>query len=186
MGNEGKNLKQEIEELIGSRFKSDELASKFIERINQGGLTIEENPESHFCAYFSAYDPDAKQIFIGHHKKSGLWLINGGHIDKGEIIKEALKREIDEEWGLDFDNFNIKKPALLTITEIYNPEKQPCRVHYDIWHFVPVDKNKFNPDASKLSEEFYENKWLSADEAGKITTDPNTIKAIDFIKNNLF
>lgn len=177
----------ELKKIIGEKFPSDEMAQKFLERLGQGNLTIDENPQSHFCTYFAAYDPKAKQIFIGHHKKSGLWLVNGGHIDEGETLRETLKREIDEEWGLKYEDFDIGEPQLLTITEIYNPEKQPCRAHYDVWHFVLTDKNTFNPDKNKLIEEFYENRWIGLEEARRLLIkDANHNKALDFIENNLF
>ncbi len=177
----------ELKGIIERKFSNEEIAQKFLERLKQEDLTIDENPQSHFCVYFAAYDPNARQIFIGHHKKSGLWLANGGHIDKDETLRETLKREIDEEWGLKYKDLNVGEPQLLTITEIYNPEKQPCRAHYDVWHFVPVDKNTFNPDKNKLAEEFYENRWISPNEAKKLLIkDVNHNKALDFVENNLF
>ncbi|MCK9378788.1 MAG: NUDIX domain-containing protein [Candidatus Moranbacteria bacterium] len=144
------------------------------------------NPKSHFCAYFAAYDPKAKQVFVGHHKKSGLWLFNGGHIDEGETMSEILVREIGEEWGLDGNDFEIKPPAFLIITEIDNPTKQPCNFHYDLWCFVSVDKNNFNPDKSKLLEEFHEAGWKSLDEARSLIKEKNTLLAIEFVESNYF
>ncbi len=177
----------ELKEIIGRRFSNVEIAKRFIDRLEQGILTKDENPVSHFCTYFAAYDPKAKEIFIGHHKKSGLWLVNGGHIDKNETLQETLKREIDEEWGLEYENLDVGEPQLLTITDIYNPEKQPCRAHYDVWHFVKVDKHTFSPDKDKLAEEFHENRWIGLDEARKLLIkDANHNVALDYIENNLF
>lgn len=177
----------ELEEIIENKFSNSEVAQKFLERLKGGKLTIDENSKSHLCVYFSAYDPSAKEIFIGHHKKSGLWLVNGGHIDENETLRETLKREIDEEWGLEYEDLNVSEPRFLTVTEIYNPKKQPCRVHFDIWHFVLVDKNKFNPDKKKLAEEFYENKWVNLEEARELAKgDVNHKKTFNFIENNLF
>ena len=56
-----------------------------------------------------------------HHKKSGLWLFNGGHIDKGENPEQALRRGMGEEWGEIVDLQIIGEPKLLTITTIVNP-----------------------------------------------------------------
>lgn len=145
-----------------------------------------ENELSHMCTYFAPYDPVAKEIFIGHHKKSGLWLTNGGHIEIGETLRETLKREIDEEWGLKYEDFEIPEPALLTICPIDNPEKQKCREHFDIWHFIPVNKNAFHPSAEKLAEEFHEAKWFSFDDAMKLNAGDNQRKGFQFIKDNLF
>ena len=176
----------ELKGIIDKKFSNNEIAEKFLERIEEGKLTKDENPKSHFCTYFAANDPKAKQVFIGHHIKSGLWLFNGGHIDEGETINKTLAREINEEWGLDSRDFNIEPTSLLTITDIYNPAKQTCRAHYDLWHFVGVDKNEFKPDAKKQAEEFYRTDWKSLNEARNLIIDKNTLLAVDFIENNYF
>ncbi|OGI32209.1 MAG: hypothetical protein A2271_04115 [Candidatus Moranbacteria bacterium RIFOXYA12_FULL_35_19] len=166
---------KELEEILKKKLSNDSLASRFIERIGEGKITRDENPKSHLCTYFTAYDSKAKQVFIGHHKKSGLWLFNGGHIDEGETLKETLIREIGEEWGLDGNDFEIKPPALLTITKIDNPTKQPCNFHYDLWHFLSVEKNIFKPVEAKLLEEFYEAGWKTLEEARNLIKDKNTL-----------
>lgn len=180
------NLATELKDLLRDYFSGNELADKFLQRIEEGSLTRDENPKSHFCAYFAAFDPQAKEVFIGHHKKAGLWLFNGGHIDEGETIRETVMREIGEEWGLDGQDFEIKAPALLTITEINNPTKQPCNFHYDLWCFISVNKGTFNPVETKLMGEFHEAGWKSLEEARSLIKDKSTLQAIDFVENKLF
>lgn len=172
----------EFKIIVKVNFSGEKISLKFLQKINEGNLTKDEDPKSHFCVYFAAYDPKAKQIFIGHHKKSSLWLFNGGHIDKDEIPSEALEREIKEEWGIIMQSKDIGNPLLLTITKINNPAKQTCRTHYDIWYFVSVNKKNFNPSKKNLAEEFYENKWTSTSEAKLIVTEINTLKAIKFLE----
>lgn len=176
----------ELEKLLGGeKFVGDEVAERFLERIEEGELTKEENSKSHFCAYFAAYDSRAMQVFIGHHKKSGLWLFNGGHIDGDETIKESLIREIGEEWGLDGNKFEINPPTFFTITEIDNPTKQPCNFHFDLWCFLAINKNNFKPSDVNLLEEFHEYGWKNLSEARKLAAG-NTLDAIDFIEKNYF
>jgi 8-oxo-dGTP pyrophosphatase MutT (NUDIX family) len=177
---ERERLKQNLFDLCDNQTES-EIVSLFRKRIRTGDLTIQENPESHFCVYFAAFDSSAKKVFIGHHKKSGLWLFNGGHIDKGEGIYEALGREIGEEWGLQVGNFDIKKPELLTITEINNPSKQTCKRHYDIWFFIDVKQDEFNPDKSRVLEEFHQVGWKSYEEAKSLVKEKNTLAGIEFV-----
>lgn len=180
-------LALELEELFkDDGFAGDEMAGRFLKRVREGNLVKHENPKSHFCAYFAAYDSRAKEVFIGHHKKSGLWLFNGGHIDQNETIKESLIREIGEEWGLDGYNFQINPPAFFTITQIDNPTKQPCNFHFDLWCFLALDKNNFKPNESNLLEEFYEYGWKNLAEARNLMTHENQLLAIDFVKRNYF
>ncbi len=179
------NLAQEIEGLLGKAV-SKEVALIFKENLQGGKLTRDENLENHFCAYFAACDYKNKLVFIGHHIKSGLWLFNGGHIDEGESLSETIKREIDEEWGLDINDLEVSAPSLLTIAEINNPTKQTCRLHLDIWHFVNVNKDSFNPGKEKLAEEFYTAEWMNLEKARGIVTDKGTLQALDYIEANCF
>ena len=155
-------------------------AKEFVTRLEiDERLTRDENPYTHFCIYLEAYDPKAREVFVGHHKKSGLWLFNGGHIDEGETLEEALIREIGEEWGLEMKLDNIGDPKLLTVTTINNPTKQTCTKHYDIWYFVPVDKNKFDANQELLTKEFHTAEWSNTKIARNLITDPNTIEAVN-------
>jgi len=171
-------LEDHLKQWISEGISSNEVAQKFLTRVREGKLTRDENSESHLCVYFAAYDPTAQKVFIGHHKKSGLWLFNGGHIDQGESPEQALEREIGEEWGILMSSSEIGNPLLLTITPINNPTKQLCRSHYDIWFFVKLKGVDFNPDQAKLDTEFHQTKWANASEAKKLVTDPNTLDAI--------
>ena len=165
---------------VASLEREKRVARKFAIRMRQGKCTHEENPRNHFCVYFAAYDPNAEEIFIGHHKKSDLWLFNGGHIDKGENRLEALKREMKEEWGFIEETEELGSVSLLTITEIETPNIS-CKRHYDFWYFIPVDKTKFKPKEELLKTEFHKTGWKSLEEAAELIKDPNTILAVNII-----
>ena len=175
-----------FKDLIKTNFGSEKIASKFLQRIDNGNLTKDEDSESHFCVYFAAYDSKQKQFFIGHHKKSNLWLFNGGHVNKGEFSTEAVEREIEEEWGIKIQASNIGNPRLLTITKINNSTKQTCKTHYDIWYFVSVNQDEFFPSRENLIIEFYDIKWMTSIEAKRVVIEPNTLKAIKFLEEKVF
>lgn len=162
-----------------------EMASEFRKRLEEGSVTRAENPATHFGVYFAALDSKAKKIFIGHHKKSGLWLFNGGHLDLGENFRTAVEREIGEEWGLDASMLRIERPELLTIAPIENPN-HPCKFHFDVWHFIDVDIDAFDPDQNKLAEETHETRWLDLDEARQIAFADETLRGLDFIEKKYF
>lgn len=176
-----RNPRLVLKKVISPIPSDKETKERFLKRVKEGKLSREEDPLTHFCVYFAAFDPKVKQVFIGQHIKSGLWLFNGGHLEKGEEPKEAVKREIIEEWGKEVKLPKIPVPELLTLTKIENPEKQICRYHYDIWYFFPVDKNKFSPDQDLLTKEFYEIGWKTLKEAKKLAKDFNTLLALKTI-----
>ena len=178
-------LTAEINSIVSLReiVVTEEVRRSFIQRLSEGQLTRDENPETHFCVYFAAFDPKTDRVFIGHHKKSGFWLFNGGHIDEGETTRVTLRREIGEEWGegIKMQEDSLARPELLTITQIDNP-KVKCKTHYDIWYFVWVNEATFNPEKGKLDKEFYETRWVTLDEARKLVIDPATLIAINYLE----
>ena len=166
-----------ISSIINHTICEEDIYDEYLQRLQDGLLTRDENPQSHFCTYFLPYNKDNKKVFMVHHKKSGLWLSPGGHIDKGETVVEALNREIDEELGVK-DFYDIDPtPFLLTITPIEN-QSQPCKKHYDIWYLVETDGSNFNINPT----EFLDTKWLTIDEARKIVTEPQNIKALNILE----
>ena len=172
------DLREQIAKIIEpSICDSENTRVNFLKRLEEGNFTRDENLQTHYCAYFLPYNQKDKKVFIVHHKKSGLWLSPGGHIDKGEGLLETLNREINEELGVKNFFQEPQSPFLLTITPIEN-KVQPCKVHYDIWYLVPTDGSNFNVDP----KEFHETRWLTIDEAEKIVTDVPNRKALETIK----
>lgn len=59
---------------------------------------IPENADRDFTA--SGYVVDDNKVLLLHHKKLGMWLQPGGHIEDDELPHETAKREIIEETGV--------------------------------------------------------------------------------------
>ena len=180
-----KELSRELEELVKSDEFDPDTSEKFLQRISEGNLTRDEEPYTHFCVYFAAFDPLKNNVFVGHHRKSGLWLFNGGHIDEGESLSEALEREISEEWGVKIPVEDLKRPLLITVTEIPPNQKQVCRTHYDIWYFVPSNEDTASFNQDLLTKEFFKNSWLTLPDARSRITDPSTLKALVLLEQRL-
>jgi 8-oxo-dGTP pyrophosphatase MutT (NUDIX family) len=160
----------------------DNVRERFLKRLDQGGLSMQENPRSHFCVFFAAYDPVRKQVFLGFHKRSGLWLANGGHIEIGESPWEAVRREVKEEWGEKILLPAEFGPQLLTISEIEKfGNDRKCKEHYDFWYFLPYDSEKFDPDPNLIEKEFFQADWYSFIDASYLV-DKNTKLAIRLIQ----
>lgn len=172
-------LNDEISKITTSSISGSETTrTRFLRRLKEDNLTRDENPRSHFCVYFLPYNPKSKKVFIVHHRKSGLWLSPGGHIDEGEGLLQTLNREINEELGV--KNFFKSIPVLflLTITPIENPA-HPCKTHYDIWYRLETNGNDFNIDP----KEFHATKWMTIVEAKTIVTDPPNRRALAVLDN---
>jgi 8-oxo-dGTP pyrophosphatase MutT (NUDIX family) len=171
-------LTEQIKRIADDFAEQEPQASKrYLEKLNEGPLIRDEGAVSHLCAYFLPYNPKTKYVFIVHHKKSGLWLSPGGHIDKDELLLYALNREINEELGVPDFFPKLPKPFLITITPINNPAQPSCKEHLDIWFLLKTDGSNFNVDP----HEFHSAKWVSLEEARKIITDKANLKALNII-----
>ncbi len=171
--------KEAIEKILREIDAPADVKQKYVERLAEGALVRDENPITHFCSYFLPYRLKDKKIFLEAHKKSGLWLSPGGHIDPGETPGEAAEREIKEELGI---KQQIDKAKFLTITYIKR-DVRSCRVHYDIWHFVPLDDRAL---PTSKEGEFDDACWFTPDAARKVVTDESNLNTIDFVERNLF
>lgn len=165
---------QSILEILDSPIADTEATLlSYQQRLKEGRLSRDENPIDHVCAYFLPYNEQTKQVFIIHHKKSGLWLSPGGHVDQGETLLQTVNREIHEELGMQNFFTVLPKPFLFTITPIKR-DTRPCKVHYDVWFLVPTDGSNFHVDPS----EFHDAKWVTFDEAKAFVTEPANVTAL--------
>lgn len=180
-------VKSVIIDITYSTQATVEVRERFLQRAEAGRFSKDENPESHYCIFFASVDPATQRVFVGRHIKSGLWLVNGGHIDEGETPPEALTREIGEEWGDDYGvkiDFENIQSELLTIIPIDNPTKQPCTEHLDIWYFVYCNETQFNPDQEKLAAEFTETGWYPVNNIPQPTSQPMQ-EAMEYLLHKL-
>lgn len=159
------------------------IVNRFLQRLNQGSLSRAENPADHFGVYTLIYDKDRREVFMGHHKKSNLWLASGGHMEPGETTVETGTRELFEEMGDDVKIENFPHiPDFLSITEEINNIGKPCRTHYDVWYFVEVDQDWFWPNEEKFGEEFHTMRWLSIEDARKLVVEKNNLQALAILE----
>lgn len=54
------------------------------------------------------------QILMARHKPDTPWVLPGGHVEPGEALHEAIKREIQEEFGIQAEPFEIDREEVLT------------------------------------------------------------------------
>jgi 8-oxo-dGTP diphosphatase len=122
------------------------------------------------------------------HKKLGVWLYPGGHVDPGEIPLEAAIRETREETGYRVKIIGKKKlgripyslateqPDPLSILYEHVPYRDGKHMHFDmIYLAAPVGKR------GKVSE--YEStklRWVSEKELDSINTYPNVRSVLKY------
>lgn len=107
-------------------------------------------------------DRQGNILLVRSHKWPGRWVVGGGHIDHGETIKDALIREVKEEYG-----FEVEFKRIIKVVEIIN---SPYFSQKDR-HFVGMQCEclALNPKELKLDNlELHEAKWFTLEEATKL------------------
>lgn|GEM_PF-86207 len=101
----------------------------------------------HVTASAILVTPDRRRVLLHRHKRLGLWLQPGGHIDAGEQPWEAARREAAEETGLE---------ASLVSTDLLHVDVHPGprgHTHLDLRylveapHVAPTPPEGESPDA---------------------------------------
>jgi len=116
------------------------------------------------------FNPAGKILLIKSHKWKDKYVIPGGHIELGEKVKDALKREIKEETGLDIYDIEFICFQEFIFDEIFWKKR----------HFIFLDfACKTNSTEVKLNSEAQEFVWVSLDEALKLDIEPYTKKTIE-------
>lgn len=139
--------------------------------------------EKHFTASVLVVSEETpKKILLVHHKKTGMWLQPGGHIEQFENPIEAAVRETQEETGVDvgFLMDRIKKidafASVLPVPDFFLEEAipahkdEPAHFHLDHFYIVHIPLQ----DVRVQAEESHDIGWFGLEEALLLPTYENT------------
>jgi len=116
------------------------------------------------------FNPEGKIFLMKSHKWRGKYVIPGGHIELGEKIEEALRREVKEETGLDVDDIEFIRFQEFIFDQAFWQKR----------HFIFLEfACKTNSSQVKLNSEGQEYLWVSLKEALKLPVEPYTRKTIE-------
>jgi nucleoside triphosphatase len=125
---------------------------------------------------------DGKILLIKSHKWNNLWLLPGGHVEPGETILEAAKREGEEETGL-----KLKPLYCVNFGELINDPDFNRKAHLIYFHCVC---ESLTEDVVSDQKELKEFAWFEPDQAlhrGAKKTIENYMKGIKIdIPSNRF
>ena len=112
------------------------------------------------------------ELFLTKSKRWGnKYVIPGGHVEYGEYLKEALKREIKEE-----TNLEIQDIEFLCFTELLNLKQD----FYKDRHMISLNfKCKASNNDVVLDEEAQEYIWIRLDKALSLDLEESVRKNIE-------
>jgi 8-oxo-dGTP pyrophosphatase MutT (NUDIX family) len=112
-------------------------------------------PPQHLVSYFVLADLAASSVLLVDHKKAGLWLPSGGHVEPGEHPDATVRRELWEELRLPA-HFLFPQPIFLTVTQTVGSHAGHTDV--SLWYVLRGDSQQalqFDRD------EFQQVAWFS-------------------------
>jgi 8-oxo-dGTP diphosphatase len=152
--------------------------------------------EKHFVAtaYIIARIDNQYKVLLHKHKKLGIWIGVGGHIEDNENSIECILREVKEETNLDVELINGEKlletedvrelihPATIIEEDIPPVKDDPPHHHIDLIYFAFCK----NPQNIKMKEEY---NWFSKKDLAQFNLKKEVLifasKALDSINTQM-
>jgi 8-oxo-dGTP diphosphatase len=130
-------------------------------------------PDPHLVSYFLLIDHQQDAVLLVDHRKAGLWLPTGGHVEPAEQPAATVHREAREELDIEaeFSPLTGDRPLFVTVTETARAEGRHTDV--SLWYVLTRGIGRpLRPDPG----EFREARWWTRAQirrAGPAQFDPH-------------
>ncbi len=136
----------------------------------------------HFTASAFLLSPDREELLLIHHRKLGIWVQPGGHIDAEDADAEAAaRREVSEEVGLtELTPLTVGQNAIFDIDVHAIPahKQELAHEHFDV-RFAFVCSTR----AFTRSEEVADARWVPLAGLAELGTDESVLRAARKLQN---
>jgi len=121
-------------------------------------------------------DAEGKVLLFRSYKweKGQIWVVCGGHIEWGESIEQAVRRETKEEAGIEVEYVRLITTFEGIFPPIFHKKKHfiylQCEARIKPGEIVKID-----------NKELQEYRWFSLKEARKLNNHPMTQKTLEML-----
>lgn len=131
-------------------------------------------------SYFLLVDREEGAFLLGDHRKSGLWLPSGGHVEPGEDPVQTVRRECVEELGVEakFDPMTRMRPTFITVTRT-RASRPDLHTDVSLWFVLAHSRSELlRPDPREYRSIRW---WTTAefDDADPAQFDPHQRRMLD-------
>jgi 8-oxo-dGTP pyrophosphatase MutT (NUDIX family) len=130
----------------------------------------------HFTASAFVLSPDRREVILIHHKKLGIWVQPGGHVEATDAdLLSAARREVAEEVGLgDLDLVSTASSLFdVDIHLIPGRKTEPAHEHFDVRFAFVARTRDF-----ERTEEVADVRWVPLADVAEITSDVSVLRAV--------
>jgi 8-oxo-dGTP pyrophosphatase MutT (NUDIX family) len=138
----------------------------------------------HFTASAFVLSPDRRDLVLIHHKKLGIWVQPGGHVEPSDPdLMSAARREVLEEVGLgELEPFQPGATPVfdVDIHTIPAQRQDPAHEHFDV-RFVFVAKTR----DLVHSDEVADLRWVPLSDVEQMGSDESVLRAVKKLRSLL-
>ena len=136
----------------------------------------------HFTA--TTYVVEGGATLLHEHKRLGMWLPPGGHVDRDELPHVAARREVAEETGLDVEIVAdvddiasdtvepLPKPRHVQLADVnVHAGGEVSHQHVDLVFYAAADSRDVSPRSAEVPASEWE--WFTAERLADDRLDPD-------------
>jgi 8-oxo-dGTP pyrophosphatase MutT (NUDIX family) len=117
-------------------------------------------PSKHLVSYFVLVDRARRSLLLVDHRKAGLWLPTGGHVEPDEDPHQTVLRELEEELGSRAASA-VSVATLPLLVTVAQTRGAGSHTDVSLWYVVWADETmELDPDP----REFAGHRWMTFDE----------------------
>lgn len=137
----------------------------------------ENNYQFHYRTSAIIYNKDKTKILLFKSSNRGFYMLPGGKVNELESSEDALKREVQEETGLEINIIDFKCFSECVVTD-KEMTYQQVEAIYEASYNDEINNDEFNG----LEGNWILFKWFNINNLDNILIEPKGIK--DILKNN--
>lgn len=128
----------------------------------------------HLTASAFVVSPERDAVLLIFHKKLGIWVQPGGHLEPSDAtLQDAARRELAEEVGLNLPADPERAIFDLDIHAIPARKDEPSHEHFDVRYCFQAPTRRF-----ERSDEVADARWAELSNIERLTTDESVVRAV--------